>query len=98
MGKVPMVTKTIKSTIATVLTVNIIDNQTMVLDVVVPRTYPTEEKLLKAVREKIETDEEKVVAIKEYHVTHNVYTMTEDVFILHALKMEQETENEIEGE
>lgn len=84
MARIPMVTRTLTSTKASILLVNVGEDSTYVEEVIVPRTYKSEEKLLKVIRELRETDNEKVVAVKSSETISNLYGMTEDTFMEHA--------------
>ena len=80
MARVPMVTRTISSTTAKVLVVNITTKQTSEKKVTVPRT-PDEKHLMKAVEAAINNEEEKAVTILSSEVVETLYGMEETEFI-----------------
>lgn len=62
--------------------------------VVVPRTYKDDEKLLKKVKEVLETDTLKPVHIVDKEEIETLYGMTEQEFIEHAKVMPPRTATE----
>ena len=85
MARKPMVTRTIVTTKATALCLNITTGEPENITVTVPRTYKDEAKLLKAVQAVAETDELKVVHIVATEEVETLYGMTEQDFILGAI-------------
>lgn len=87
MARVPMVTRTVTSTKATVLAVDITTGATYDKDVEVARTYKDNDKLLKAIKETFETAFEKMVAIKSSEEVETLYGMSEQKFMELAEKL-----------
>ena len=81
MARKPMVTRTITTTKATALCLNIESGEPENITVTVPRTYKDEEKLLKAVKDTAETDTLKVVHIVSTEEVETLYGMSEQDFI-----------------
>lgn len=102
MARVPMVTRTIRTTEVNVLCMDVVAGEPFNQVVVLPRTFKDEKALMKAVSAKVDTNEIKAVHIVETKVSENIYGMTEDAFISSAEIMPErnanknETENESE--
>lgn len=90
----PMVTRTIESTKARVLCVNIKDNSTSTIEVILPRTYKTPDKALKVAKEKLNTDVLNAVHIMDMTVEKQLYGMTEEDFVRYAAPIKAEPEAE----
>lgn len=84
MARTPMVTRTIITTMANVLCLNIEQGEPFNKVVEVPRTYKTEEELLNKVKSVADTDTEKCVHIVAKEEIETLYGMTEQEFIEHA--------------
>ena len=84
MARVPMVTRTITTTRAIVMCLNIATGEPCNETVVVPRTYKDDEALLKKVKEVIETDTLKPVYIAGKEEIETLYGMEEQIFIEHS--------------
>ena len=84
MARVPMVTRTIQTTTATVLCLNIKEGEPFNKEVVLPRTYKDEKSMMKAVEQLINTDDVKAVHIVHTDVNETLYGMTEQEFIAAA--------------
>ena len=83
--RTPMVTRTINTTKAKVLCLNIETSETLTTEVIAPRTYKNDADLMKVVKPIIEKDEHiKAVHIVETEVIESLYGMTEQEFIEHA--------------
>ena len=87
MARVPMVTRTVTSTKATVLAVEITTGATYDKEVEVARTYKDNDKLLKVIKETFETATEKMVAIKSSEVVEALYGMPEQKYMELAEKL-----------
>lgn len=87
MAKEIMVTRTITTTKANVLCLDVEAGEPFNETVEVARTYKDEEALLKAVKPLIETDAIKAVHIVDKEVVETLYGMPEQVFIEHAKVM-----------
>lgn len=92
MARIPMVTRTLTSTKANVLVVEVETGSTHVEEVTVPRKFNDEKKLLKAIRDLHESDDVKVVAIKSSEEINKLYAMPEDVFMENAKVIPPRTE------
>lgn len=84
MARVPMVTRTITSTKAIVMCLNIEQGEPCNVSVAVPRTYKDEESLLKKIKPMVETDTVKAVHIVSTEQVETLYGMTEQDFMEHA--------------
>ena len=84
MARIPMVTRTIQTTTATVLCLNIKEGEPFNKEVVLPRTYKDEKSMMKVVEKLINTDEVKAVHIVHTDVNETLYGMTEQEFIASA--------------
>ena len=87
MARIPMITRTVTSTKATVLAVDITTGTTYDKEVEVARTYKDNDKLLKAIKLIFETSTEKMVAIKSTEEVETLYGMSEQMFIEIAEKL-----------
>lgn len=84
MARVPMVTRTITSTKAIVMCLNIEQEEPCNVSVTVPRTYKDEESLLKKIKPMVETGTVKAVHIVSTEQVETLYGMTEQDFMEHA--------------
>lgn len=79
-----MVTRTITTTKAIVMCLDIESGEPCNKSVVVPRTYKDDETLLKKVKEVLETETLKPVHIVDKEEIETLYGMTEQNFIEHS--------------
>lgn len=84
MARVPQVTRTIQTTKAVIMCLNIEKEETERVEVTLPRTYKDEQSLLKAAKKVIENDSIKVVYIVSCEVNETLYGMSEEDFIKYA--------------
>lgn len=84
MARVSMVTRTITTTKVNVMCLDIETGEPCNKSVVVPRTYKDDEKLLKKVKEVLETETLKPVHIVDKEEIETLYGMTEQNFIEHS--------------
>lgn len=84
MARTPMITRTLTATVCTVLCCDVEAGDTIIQTVTVPRTYKTDEALMKALRPLVETEQIKPVHIQSKEVTETLYGMTEAEFMEHA--------------
>ena len=77
MARQPMVTRTIQTTHATVLCLNIAEAEPFNQTVILPRTYKDEKTMMKLVEKLINTDNIKAVHIVDSEVHEGLYGMTE---------------------
>lgn len=85
MARTPQVTRTIQTTHATVLCMDIENREPCNKEVILPRTYKDENAILKAVKKAIETDTLKPVQVVSHMVQETLYGMSEQDFIAHAV-------------
>lgn len=91
MARVPMVTRTITTTKAIVMCVDVEVGEPFNKEVTVPRTYKDSESLLKTVKPIIETETLKAVYIVDKTEIETLYGMTEQEFIEHASVLPERT-------
>ena len=84
MARQPMVTRTIQTTHATVLCMDIQNGEPCNRTIVLPRTYKDDETVLKAVKKVIDSDTIKAVHVVHTEVQETLYGMSEQDFISHA--------------
>ena len=84
MARIPMVTRTIQTTTANVLCLDINEGEPFNKEVVLPRTYKDEKSMMKVVEKLINTDDVKAVHIVHTDVDETLYGMTEQEFIAAA--------------
>lgn len=82
--KVHLITRSITSTVATVIAHDVETEETKNVQLTVSRSYKTDNELLKVLREKYETDTFKIACVVDSFVTVEKYGMTEDRFISNA--------------
>lgn len=80
----PMVTRTIQTTEATVLCIDIINSEPFNKTVTLPRTYKDEKSLMKKVASVIDNDTVKAVHVVATEIHETLYGMSEDDFIATA--------------
>ena len=90
----PMVTRTIKSTIATVLCLDVEKAEPFNYTVELARTYKDEKHLMRIIREKVDTDDVKAVHLVSVDVKKALYGMYEEDFIEHAKELSPTTKEE----
>lgn len=84
MARIPMITRTLTATVVTVLCCDVESGDTITQTVTVPRTYKTDEALMKVLRPLVETEQIKPVHILTKEITETLYGMTEADFMEHA--------------
>lgn len=84
MARIPMVTRTIPTTVVSVFCVNTDDRTTFEQSITLPRTYKDDTKLMKAVEKVLEGEPIKAVSIIGSEVHETLYGMTEADFIKSA--------------
>lgn len=94
MARKPMITRTIKTTVATVLCLDVEKAEPLNYTVELARAYKDEKHLMKAIREKVDTAEVKVVHLVSVDVKEALYGMYEDDFIEHAKELPPRTKKE----
>lgn len=98
MARKPMVTRTILTTQATALCMDINSCEASNVTVTLPRTFKNAEKMLKAVKEEVENETLRVVDIVDHKTVETLYGMTEQSFINGAVKLDPTTRKELEEE
>lgn len=98
MARTPMVTRTIITTEVTALCLDVTTAEPCNKTCTLPRTYPNNEKLLKAAKSVMETDTLKVVHIVDTKEVESLYGMTEQEFINAAKPLPPRTKAEVEAE
>lgn len=81
MARVPMVTRTITTTKANVLCLDIVAGEPFNEVVVLPRTYKDDKALMKQVSKVIDNEQRKAVHIVDKEEVETLYGMTEQEFI-----------------
>lgn len=95
MARVPVVSRTMKTSVCTVLAVDTVAGECFNDIVEVPRTYADEEKLLKIVKEMYNKENKTVVKIVNVDVKEQLYAMPEADFLYYAKPVtKEETTNE----
>lgn len=84
MARTPMITRTITTTKANVLCLNIVEGEPFNQVVTLPRTYKDEKSLMKQVELAINTDSVKAVHVVDTKVEETLYGMPEAYFIAAA--------------
>ena len=98
MARKPMVTRTIVTTKANVLCLDINSAEPFNKVVTLPRTYKDEKKLLKKVEEIVNTNDVKAVHVVDKEEVETLYGMTEQDFITNATILDPTTRKELEAE
>ena len=96
MARKPMVTRSFEVTNVNVMMVNTITAEVHNKEFEVPRTYKDNEKLLKVVKEMVETDSDKVVTIVDKSVATKLFGMSEADFLKNAIELDPETRKVLE--
>lgn len=81
MARIPQVTRTIQTTKANIMCLNIEKGEPFTQEVTLPRTYKDDKAILKAVGKAINSDTIKAVHVVSAEVQETLYGMTEQRFI-----------------
>jgi hypothetical protein len=84
MARIPMVTRTIPTTVVNIFCCNTEDRTTFDQSITLPRTYKDEVKMMKAVENALAGEPIKPISITSYEVKETLYGMTEQEFIQYA--------------
>ena len=84
MARVPQVTRTIPTTIATIFCVNLEDKSTFEQTITLPRTYKDDKSLMKAVEKALDGEPIKAVSVTGTEIKETLYGMLESDFIKYA--------------
>lgn len=98
MARKPMVTRSFEVTNVNVMMCNTITAEVHNKEFEVPRTYKDNEKLLKVVKEMVETDSDRVVTIVDKSVATKLYGMSEADFLKNAIELDPETRKVLESD
>lgn len=98
MARKPMVTRSFEVTNVNVMMCNTITAEVHNKEFEVPRTYKDNDKLLKVVKEMVETDSDKVVTIVDKSVATKLYGMSEADFLKNAIELDPETRKVLESD
>lgn len=95
MARTPMITRTIQTTKANVLCLNIVEGEPFNQVVTLPRTYKDEKSLMKQVELAINTDSVKAVHVVDTMVEETLYGMPEADFIAVAKPLPRKEPSDI---
>lgn len=84
MARAPQVTRTIQSTKAKVMCLDVEKEEPFTQEVTLPRTYKDDKAILKEAEKEIGTETIKVVHVIESSVQETLYGMSEEIFIKFA--------------
>lgn len=84
MARVPQVTRTIQTTKATVLCLDLVKKEPFEKTVVLSRTYKTEKDMMKRISAILDSDTVKAVHVVNSEVEETLYGMSEQKFIENA--------------
>ena len=98
MARKPMVTRTVTTTKAIVLCMDLEKCEPFNKEVTLPRTFPNEKKLMKAVEDVVNVDNIKAVHVVSSEEVNKLYGMEEQYFIDHATELDPETRKVLESE
>lgn len=84
MARVPQVTRTIQTTKATVLCLDLVKKEPFEKTVVLSRTYKTEKDMMKRISAILNSDTVKAVHVVNSEVEETLYGMSEQKFIENA--------------
>lgn len=87
MARTPQITRTVITTKAKVMCLNILKGDSEVKEVILPRTYKNDAQVLKVAHKVIDNDEIKAVHILTTEIEETLYGMSEQKFIENAEKL-----------
>lgn len=93
MARIPMVTRTITTTKATVLCLDIVAGEPFNETVILPRTYKDDKALMKQVSKVIDNESRKAVHVVYKEEVETLYGMTEQEFITLAKELPPRSAN-----
>ena len=91
MARVPMVTRTIPTTAAQIVCVNVEDRSVFEQIITLPRTYKDENKLMKQIEAVLKNEPVKPIGILKTEVHETLYGMSEQDFIKNATVLDPKT-------
>lgn len=96
--RTPMVTRTITTTIASVLCINTVTNEVTEISVTLPRTYKDNEDIMKYIKKNdVDFGDFTPVTVKSSEVKEDLYGMTEEKFISLADKITKKQAEDAEA-
>ena len=98
MARERMVTRTILTTKVNVLCMDTVTCEACNKDVVLPRTFKDNDKVLKATKSVLDTPTFKVVDIVDVSTVETLYGMDEQKFINESVILDPETRKQLEAE
>ena len=84
MARAPQVTRTFKTTKATVKAVDVENDKFVTLSFTLPRTYKDDEAVKKAISKVHQNDNIKIVKVMSTEIEENLYAMSEETFLANA--------------
>lgn len=84
MARQPMVTRTFMTTKVKILAVNVENEETSTVELVLPRTYKDKAAMLKMAQKIIDNEQLKYVHVIDFEEVETLYGMSESDFIIHA--------------
>lgn len=93
MARQPMVTRTIQTTIATVLCLDLEKKEPFEKEIKLPRTYKDERHMMKKIEPIVNSDKVKAVHVIKTRTEETLYGMSEQKFIENAEILPPRTEN-----
>lgn len=84
MARVAMVTRTIVTTKANVMCLDVVQGEPFNKEVILPRTYKDDNAMLKQVKKVVDNETVKAVHVVSSETVETLYGMTEQEFIEHA--------------
>ena len=91
MARKPMITRTLISTKATVMCLNVETAEPTTEVFELARTYKDNDKLMKSLKAQYETEDTKLVHIVDVTEVEKLYGMSETDFMLHAVELDPTT-------
>ena len=98
MARIPMITRTIKTTEVTVMALDISTKETVTKTVTLPRTYKDDAAMLKVAAPLIETETIKPVHVVSSEVKEKLYGMSELDFVQHAKPIEKKSADAVDAD
>ena len=81
MARQPMVTRTIKTTKCQVLCLDLVNEQPITKEIILPRTYKDEKHMMKVISKLVDDEAMKAVHVQSFENEETLYGMTEIEFI-----------------
>ena len=81
MARQPMVTRTVKTTKCNVLCLDLVNEQPITKEIILPRTYIDEKHMMKVISKMVDDETIKAVHVQSFTNEETLYGMTEIEFI-----------------